>query len=125
MDAEVKIADYKSCSIVLESFNRLFGTTMEQIKTTFIVYCVVSNCIFIRYRDILGPSIIGFLVSCIIFCTTFPPLLYQDGYKVNEYSSIEARRMLHRSVAEMRTAEKKLVCRKKIRALVPLQVPTL
>ena len=119
VNACVKV--YKECLIVLKSFTYIFGVNIEQIKSSFTLFSVVSNFLMIRYHAVLSPNLKGFLTDCIIFCHTLPPLLYHDAFKIHENSSV-IRRKIGAALGKAESGEMKRLWRMQLRALSPMRV---
>ena len=109
------------CNIVLRDFNNVYGFTIEQIKTTFTAFCVVCNYVMIHYHATLPPNLIGFLLDCMMFCHSLPPLLYHDCWRL-EANTDSVRKNLTRAINTLHDREAKLVAQREIATMRPLRV---
>ena len=117
------VKSFSMCNIVLRDVNNVYGFSIEQIKSTFTIFCIVCNYVMIRYHGTLPPNLIVFLVDCILFCHSLPPLLYHDCWRMEENTDL-VRKNLTTALNNVgsRHANEKRVGRRIIRTIRPLRV---
>ena len=109
------------CNIVLRDFNNVYGFTIEHIKMSFTIFCVVCNFVMIRHHSTLPPTLIGFLVDCIMFCHSLPPLLYHDCWRLEE-NTYSLRKNLTHSINNLQSQDAKRIGQREIVTMRPLRV---
>ena len=75
----------------------------------------------IRHHDTLPPKLIGFLVDCVMFCHSLPPLLYHDCWQLEENTDLVCKK-LTRAVNNLQIGEEKLIARRVVKTMRPLRV---
>ena len=112
---------YKAITILSRRINALYGKKIEQIKMTFTVFTVICSYVAVRYYDRLSLYFLLFCSNVLIFTYTLPPLLYYEAYKVHE-NSVTSKKMLTRATANSCDRVMRLLERKVIKSLKPLEV---
>ena len=122
-DFKSTVNSFRMCNIVLRDFNNVYGFTIEQIKVTFTIFCVVCNYVMISHHATLPLNLIGFLVDCIMFCHSLPPLLYHDCWRLEENTDLVRKRLtVALNHLDNRNASVKRVGRRVIRTMRPWRV---